>query len=290
MSLDRSLLHPRPIYRTILFKPTAPVTGFAKSFMSSEPIADATITVLESGQQYKTNTDGRFGPIKWPIGSPITLVFEKEGYHKTQSATVIVPAEGLTGPLREISFQVPSHFAFAFMVKATGVTIDPKACQVTGTVTAFEKHLGHLPHGEAGVTVTLTPDTGIKPFYFGIFHWFPLKHKTNPFLRHLTETSADGGFGFLNVPPSEIPYTVTAKKEGIIFSTATFIANKEGTFINLSPPQGPASNTPEKEIHTENTKTNYFRIGLFATAAVATIAIGVAAYKHSQAQTPTLSA
>src|SRR5580700_7659148 len=75
---------------------TAPVTGIAQSFLTTAPIADATITVLETGTQVKTNEQGAFGPIQYPVGKPITLVFSKPGFVTTQSDTAIVPEQGLT--------------------------------------------------------------------------------------------------------------------------------------------------------------------------------------------------
>src|SRR5687768_2719333 len=77
----------------------APVSGFARNFVTGKPVPGANITVLEDGEKFKTDNAGRFGPIQWPVGKPITLVLEKIGFRTLQSATVTVPAEGLTTPL-----------------------------------------------------------------------------------------------------------------------------------------------------------------------------------------------
>src|SRR5579864_9371731 len=87
---------------------TAPVSGFARSFIMGSIISNATVTILETGQKLKTDSKGHFGPIQYPIGKPITLTIEKWEYKTTQTATVIVPPEGLTGPYNNITFQVPS--------------------------------------------------------------------------------------------------------------------------------------------------------------------------------------
>src|SRR3990167_10817024 len=86
----------------------APVSGFARSFILGSEIANAAITIVETGEKITTDNHGKFGPIDYPIGKPITLMLQKWGYHTTQSATVIVPPEGLTWPYNNITFQVPS--------------------------------------------------------------------------------------------------------------------------------------------------------------------------------------
>src|SRR5215216_2363885 len=100
---------------------TAPVSGFAKSFLTSKPLIDASITILENGQQLKTNREGRFGPFQYPIGADITLILEKNGFRTTQTATLTVPVEGFIGLFDEISFQVPSHFAYNLFLHALGL-------------------------------------------------------------------------------------------------------------------------------------------------------------------------
>jgi hypothetical protein len=216
--------------------PTAKVEGFASSFLTGKPLSLADITIFETKEKFKTDQNGRFGPFSYPVGKNITLILEKPGFRTTQSATITVPPDGLTGKHNEISFQVPSYIAFSLFSIAMGVKVDENACQVTATVTDYKKTMDDIPQGKAGVKVVLTPDVNIKPFYFGIFNAGPLKHKTNPFQRNLTCTSLDGGIGFLNVPPSDEPYTLTAiSEDGTEFSKVRFTAMK-GAFINISPP------------------------------------------------------
>lgn len=217
---------------------TAPVSGFARSFLSWAPLQDATITILEKGTQLKTDSNGLFGPFQWPVGEPLTLVLEKEGYQTTQTATITVPPEGLNEPFHNISFQVPSDFAVSLFTYAMGVSVDKNACTIAATITAFNKTMLDVPQGEADAKAVLSPSSEVKPFYFGIFESGLFKHKTNPFNRNLTETSMDGGVIYINIPPRDEPYTLTAVKEGVCFNQVTFFARR-GVFVNLSPPLGP---------------------------------------------------
>ena len=68
----------------------APVTGFAQNFVTDARLNNAIITVLETGNIYKTDSKGRFGFCQ-KIGRQITLTLKKNGYHLVQSATYHVP-------------------------------------------------------------------------------------------------------------------------------------------------------------------------------------------------------
>ncbi|KTD43189.1 hypothetical protein [Legionella parisiensis] len=251
---------------------TALVSGFARSFISGQPIADATITVLENNNlKFKTDSSGKFGPFEWPVGEPITLVFEKpgsfwSGYKTVQTATLIVPPEGIHDEnfLKNISFQVPSNVAYQFLSFAMGETEDPKACQIAATITPPNTTMDDIPQGVEGVTVSLSPKVDAKTFYFGIF---PFIHKTNPFIKTLKATSLDGGVAFLNVPPGD--YIMKAEKGNIPFSEVKIKA-REGMIVNASPPQGPTMLQEPKPNNIEG-KTNQF--SFFKPA----VAIGIAA-------------
>lgn len=221
-----------------LHEETAPVSGFARSFVLGTPLADATITILETGLTIKTDAKGHFGPIFYPIGKPITLVFEKLGYKTTQSGTVMVPKSGLTGPYDNITFQVPSLETYYLLAAIVGAKINDENCHVTSTITAYHKTMDDDPQGEVNAKVSLTPYINEIPFYFDIFTEGPLKGKTNPFTKGLVQTSEDGGVAFFNLPPSDAPYTLSAVKAGVIFSETRFLCRK-GAFINISPPRGP---------------------------------------------------
>lgn len=275
---------------------TALVSGFARSFISGQPIAGATITVVENNQlKFQTDSSGKFGPFEWPVGEPITLVFEKPGsfwtgYKTTQTATLIVPTEGINNEnfLKNISFQVASNMAYKFLAFAMGETENPEACQIAATVTPPNTTMDDIPQGIEGVTVSLSPKVDVKTFYFGIF---PIVHKTNPFIRTLKETSLDGGVAFLNVPPGN--YTMEARKDNIPFSKVSIKARK-GMIVNASPPQGPTmlmdaslakdpTMTQQPKMHGVERKLNQFSffkpalaLGLTAAAVVAATALSKA--------------
>lgn len=214
----------------------APVTGFARSFITGWPLVGAKITVLENDAVYYTDQEGKFGPIFWPVGSDITLVLEKEGFRTTQSGTVTVPPEGLTGAYDNISFQVPSNWAFKLFSYAIGIKEHPNACIVAATITAHNKTMDDIPQGEPGAKCIVDAVLKHKPHYFGFFDIPILKHKTNPLDRSLEETSIDGGF-IVQVEATGQVHKVTAEKKDIRFTESKFIARE--CFINLSPPHGP---------------------------------------------------
>lgn len=218
----------------------APVEGFAHSFITDKNLASGTITILENGTKLTTDAKGHFGPIMWPVGTPLTMKFEKTGYMTTTSATFVVPEAGLTGPLHNVSFQVPDVVTFYMFVAAIGAKLDNKKCHVVATVTAHNKTLQDLPQGEENSHAYLVPAADLQPFYFGIFKDGPLKNYTNPFAKGLTATSLDGGVAFINVAPSEKPYVFGAEKPGVSFSKAQFYC-RAGEFVNISPPQGPSA-------------------------------------------------
>lgn len=223
---------------TLAYAETAPVSGFARSFLLSKPLSNATITVVETGKTYTTDKDGHFGPFEYPVGKSITLQFDKWGYKTTQSGTFVVPKEGLNGTYDNITFQIPSIESYYLLANIIGAKIDEGSCHFTTTVIQYHKTMDDIPQGEDHAVMQLKPQVSEQPFYFGIYESGPLKDKTNPFERGLRETSKDGGVAFFNLPPRAEPYVVTAEKNGVKFTTAKFTC-KPGVFINISPPSGP---------------------------------------------------
>lgn len=216
----------------------APVSGYAHSFVTSSPLPHALITILETGQRIETDEQGNFGPFYYPVGKPLTMEFTKTGYKTTQSGTYIVPPEGLNTPDNNITFQIPSLVSFYLLKTVIGVSLDDDACHVVTTITAPHKLLSDCPHGIAGAQLMLSPSVAQSPYYFGVFSTGPMSCKTNPFAKHLQETTEDGGAGFANVPPRAEPYTLSAVKSGERFTSVQFICRR-GAFINISPPRGP---------------------------------------------------
>ncbi len=218
-----------------------PVFGFARSFASGLAICDAKIIILEDETlQHQTDHEGKFGPIMWEVGMPITLRLEKpgtwwSGYHTTQTATLIVPPEGINNPnyLLNVSFQVPSKMAFSFISWGMGMAANPETGQIAVTVTPPNITLDHIPQGEPDVEVSLEPNPGVRPFYLGLF---PGIHKTKFWgCRELRTTTHDGGVIFPNVPPGD--YTLTAKK-GEKVSDTIKVTVHPGVIVNASPPVG----------------------------------------------------
>ena len=149
---------------------TAPVSGFARSFILGTALSNATITVLETGQQFKTDSNGKYGPIQYPIGKPITLIFEKWNYKTTQSDTSVVPSEGLTSPYNNITFQIASIESYYVLAGIVGAKIEDNACHVVTTITAYHKTMDDIPQGEEHAKAVLIPNVAMTPFYFDIFH------------------------------------------------------------------------------------------------------------------------
>lgn len=226
-------------------KTQVPVTGYAKAFVGSERIADATITILERNQKITTDRFGRFEFCAKPA-EKLTLVLEKHGnsayhnYHTTQSATFTVAATGLSGNQQEITFQVPRIITYRLLetILKNKLHVVPKAncCIVATTITAAGKTLVDDEQGEVGAQILLS-QSGIRlhppVIYFGI-----LFGKTNPFSLSTLGASKDGGALIYNLPASDYPYTLGAYKQGLRFSQEQFLC-RSGAFINLSPPHGP---------------------------------------------------
>jgi len=218
----------------------APVAGFARSFIFGSAISNAEITILETEQKLKTDNEGHFGPFNYPVGKPITLLLKKWNYKTTQSATIIVPPEGLLGPYNQITFQVPSVESYYILRTIIGGKEDANSCHVATTITAYGKTMDDDPQGEENAYVTFTPHIYTTPFYFDIFKSGPLEGKTNPFTKGLKNTSEDGGVLLFNLPAQDKLYTLSAQKAGLKFTKVKFWCRK-GAFINISPPRGPTA-------------------------------------------------
>lgn len=227
-----------------------PVQGFAESLTNKAPLSGATISVYgcTSGrldatpsQVLTADSQGRFALV-WPEGADLTLLCEHPDYHPVQSLTFQVPPGGMMGKHQEIAFQVPTRGAYDMLLLVLPTRLDRSACQLVITVAAAGMTLADDPQGEAGAVAVLDPPVG-APFYAGMFKWGPLKDKTDPLQRDLTETSADGGVFFFNLPPQDAPYTVTAQKDGVTFTTCRFYA-VAGRLVNGAPPNGPTVISP----------------------------------------------
>ena len=235
----------------------ANVDIFARWFEMDTPIRQATIHAIgphpNTPYELQTDDNGR-AQLQWPVEIPLTLKLQPEDIlsgilrsSETQSATVIVPPEGLTGSDREITFQVPTNIIyqiFQSILETKHLALQANnTCTVVTTVTPSGKNLNDCPHGLAGVQVFLDPPEYDESYYFDMFQSGPLACKTNlasffsgvlancnwnnsfcfwhqwkqeefapvpPEYKasELDRTSEDGGVIFMNVKVREEPYTI----------------------------------------------------------------------------------
>ena len=201
------------------------VSGDAFDFLGPM-IRNAKISVLEDPS--RTTTSGASGHFVFddiPVGSELTLVLDHPDYMPIQTGTHLIDEGGLD----RITFQAVSPAIYGLLADGLGATPDPERCQLVTTVTRVGKSIYDAEaHGEAGATVTLDPPLPLEqgPIYFNA--------SVRPD-RTLTETSADGGVLYLNVPPGE--YTWTAHKDGVSFTQLEMIC-RAGVLVNASPPRG----------------------------------------------------
>lgn len=226
-----------------------PVDIWAKRYETSAPIEGAEIIDLPTGEHWTTGKDGYAHAMVEP-GRTLTLVFNKSSMHQ-QTASVEVPAEGLVGHDKEITFQVSGKLLSTVLMAAFGKPEDGKHHVIT-TVSAFG-HDMHNDEGEAGATVILRSADGTvrrDGYYMGEMNgkteWFtPIIARRFPRFAHLmsSHTTADGGVAFTNVPPGD--YTLEARKTDgdgrpIAFKTAQVkILPNSPEVVNVSPPHSP---------------------------------------------------
>lgn len=206
----------------------ATLSGDAFDFVSYSRIEQAEISVLElPDRRFTTGADGHFVFEHLPIGQDITLVLSHPDYHPLQTGTFVL---GPAGAAR-VTFQAPTHVIFKAFALVLGITPDEtNRCQMVTTVTRVGRSIYDKgAHGEAGAHVTSTPAPGggaEGPVYFNA--------SVQP-QRDLTETSADGGVVYTQVPPGT--YEWRADKPGVNFSTLKMKC-RAGYLVNASPPWG----------------------------------------------------
>ncbi len=241
-----------PVYTYATTQPKAFISGFAQAFSKTTNLPGVTVKVLETGQIATTTDSKGMFSFNYPIGQPLTLLFQKRGYKTSQSATYIVPKTGL----KNITYQAIPRILFDGVLIARTWSGHPNLsqtdCQVITTVAAKGKTLYDKIQGEAGAVISITNSKKqtIHPdeCYYGIT---PFK-TTDPFCRIKSffhpriTTSKDGGVFIANLKPDNV-YTITAVKPGFIFSKNKVRCNMQWwqtlpdryVFINLSPPNGP---------------------------------------------------
>jgi hypothetical protein len=209
-------------------KPTpAPVSGVAAIFNNAVTgrIAEAKISVVEHPElSMTTGTDGAFA-FEVATGEDSTLVLEHPDYPLIQTGTHTVPATGIN----DLTFQVPEKAIYDALAAIVQITPDPKACQLVTTITRKGGTiLAPGAHGEAGVTVSISPEL---PKENGPIYFTP---EVIPD-RALTESSEDGGVLYVNVPPGK--YVLHGEKAGSTLTDVRFDC-RPGVLVNASPPRG----------------------------------------------------
>lgn len=211
------------------------------------PLVGAAIAVRERPElRLISDRAGRAGFLAAP-GERLTARLERRRYQPVQTATVVVPEDGLVDAAA-LTLQVPLAWTFRALQRL--LTRPRPGCHhVATTVAAAGKTLADCPQGEAGVQIDLCAPDGAPapcdpPIYLGAL---PLVHKTDFFgavlagLRvraPLSSTSADGGVLLANVPRGR--WRLGARKPGVRFTSAELvIAEDSPMLINVSPPQGP---------------------------------------------------
>lgn len=232
----------------------APVRGHAIEFGARKAVTEATVTsVGETPITTTTDATGAF-TLRAPVGQPLTLRLSKAGYRTTQYATVMVPPGGLVERLDMVWFQVPSSLMYDMLSILMPVAPNDKEyCQFVVTVSAYNLTVLDFPQGEPNSTAAMAPvpsnwSSGkSNVYYFGT--WGKISNATNPFAKGLNSTSWDGGVVLINVPPAADPYTVSASKPGVRFSSSKMLCPEPGIFVNAPPPAGPqVLNAPSGEL------------------------------------------
>lgn len=189
-------------------------------------VEGAVVTIVEQPDRTSTTgADGRFSFDGLTEGSEVTLQMEQENYHRMQTATLTLGPEGA----ERVTFQAVHNAIYAELADLLQVVPDEdNKCQIASTVTRVGKSIyDEGAHGEAGATVTLDPPMAEEgPIYFN--------ESVVPD-RALTETTADGGVLFLQVPPGQ--YVLTATKPGVSIRQVA-IKCRAGWLANASPPWG----------------------------------------------------
>jgi hypothetical protein len=207
--------------------PPASVSGVAAIFNDAVTgrIAEAKISVVEQPDlSMTTAADGAFA-FEVGSGDDVTLVLEHPDYPLIQTGTHTVPTSGVN----DLTFQVPDKGIYNALAALVQITPDPTRCQLVTTITRKGGTiLEPGAHGEAGVTVTITPELPKEsgPIYFNAS---VLPDKS------LTESTEDGGVLYVNVPVGK--YVLHGEKAGATLTDVRFDC-RAGVLVNASPPRG----------------------------------------------------
>lgn len=212
------------------------IRGTAYTFNTPDPIAGATVTVVElPGVSATTAADGSY-ELEVPAGTTATLSIEAEGHFGIHTQTFTVSEDGDGLELDGVNLQTPSMPIYeglkALVGGFTGKDPFEGGCVIVTTVgdermvgMPFDEFIDFHPHGVEGATVAIEP-AAATPIYFN--------EDVLPDTAQQT-TSIDGGVLWPNVPPGE--YTLTASKPGTEFVTVRATC-EDGWVVNANPVWG----------------------------------------------------
>jgi hypothetical protein len=193
------------------------------------PVVGAVVRIVEAPELVtQTGADGIY-TLNVPRGVAVTPYVQHADF-MTMHLQTYTFADAL-GP-QNVNFQMVPPIYYDAFSGALGIEPDPLRCQISSTantkdVFGLERNAFYAygAHGIPDVTVWAVPDLG-PPVYFS--------KVTIPDTK-LTETTADGGIVWGNVPPGV--YTVQGKHA--TRSIVPFVATcTPGRFINAGPPWG----------------------------------------------------
>lgn len=212
---------------------TVHVRGYAYSFNSPTPVANAQVKVAELS--YAATTTAEDGSYDLAIavtlgGQEVTPYIVAKDFHTVYLQTFALTR--LSADLQLVNFQTPTQDIYEQL--STLVGVDPKGngCHIVTTVSeiaiqklSFLEFTQHGAHGVAGATAFAKPELP-PPLYFSE------AVLPDPDLK---QTTRDGGVLWLNVPPGR--YQIAAKHATQKFDTFTAVC-APGRVINANPPWG----------------------------------------------------
>lgn len=213
------------------------IRGTAYTFNTPDPIAGATISLVEFPEITAVTADDGSYELAVPAGATVTPVIEAEGHHSIHLQTFTLDADHEGVEIDGANFQTPTDDIYAALSALISgfVGKDPfadGACVIVTTVSdkrvvgmTFDEFINFHPHGKPGATAAIEP-ANAQPIYFN-----------SDVLPDLAQTvvSDDGGVLWANVPPGV--YTLSAQLEGTSFATAQ-VTCESGWVVNANPVWG----------------------------------------------------
>lgn len=213
------------------------IRGTAYTFNTPDPIAGATISLVEFPEITAVTADDGSYELAVPAGATVTPVIEAEGHHSIHLQTFTLDADHEGVEIDGANFQTPTDDIYAALSALISgfVGKDPfadGACVIVTTVSdkrvvgmTFDELINFHPHGKPGATAAIEP-ANAQPIYFN-----------SDVLPDLAQTvvSDDGGVLWANVPPGV--YTLSAQLEGTSFATAQ-VTCESGWVVNANPVWG----------------------------------------------------